>query len=48
MSLAELTHDLGQSVAALSQEEREIENSKKERIADRLLEKLQKVHEKND
>ncbi|VDM14757.1 unnamed protein product [Wuchereria bancrofti] len=48
MSLAELTHDLGQSVAALSQEEREIENSKKEKIADRLLEKLQKVQEKTD
>ncbi|EFO17972.1 hypothetical protein LOAG_10526 [Loa loa] len=47
MSLAELTHDLGESVAALNQEEREIENSKKERIADRLLEKIQKAQEKN-
>uniref|UniRef100_A0A0R3RHK7 Nbl1_Borealin_N domain-containing protein n=1 Tax=Elaeophora elaphi TaxID=1147741 RepID=A0A0R3RHK7_9BILA len=46
MSLAELTHDLGESVAALTQEEREIENSKKERIADRLLEKIQKAQEK--
>uniref|UniRef100_A0A8R1XMQ2 snRNA-activating protein complex subunit 1 n=1 Tax=Onchocerca volvulus TaxID=6282 RepID=A0A8R1XMQ2_ONCVO len=46
MSLAELTHGLGGSTAALSQEEREIENSKKERIADRLLEKIQKAQEK--
>ncbi|VDO78917.1 unnamed protein product [Onchocerca flexuosa] len=46
MSLAELTHDLGDSIAALSQEEREIENFKKERIADRLLEKIQKAQEK--
>ncbi|VDK78540.1 unnamed protein product, partial [Onchocerca ochengi] len=46
MSLAELTHGLGGSIAALSQEEREIENSKKERIADRLLEKIQKAQEK--
>uniref|UniRef100_A0A915Q465 Uncharacterized protein n=1 Tax=Setaria digitata TaxID=48799 RepID=A0A915Q465_9BILA len=48
MSLAELTQDLGGNVAALTQEEREIENSKKERIADRLLEKIQKAQEKNE
>ncbi|VDM92107.1 unnamed protein product, partial [Litomosoides sigmodontis] len=47
-SLAELTQDLGESFAALTQEEREIENSKKERIADRLLEKIQKAQEKNE
>ncbi|VBB25342.1 unnamed protein product [Acanthocheilonema viteae] len=48
MSLAELTQNLGEGAATLTQEEREIENSKKERIADRLLEKIQKAQEKNE
>ncbi|CAG9529786.1 unnamed protein product [Cercopithifilaria johnstoni] len=48
MSLTELTQNLGESVAAMTQEEREIENFKKERIADRLLEKIQKAQEKSE